>query len=240
MDFSSFSPDLLAFSKSRNPGKPPHLGTRYDRAGRFLLEPGNTIICHVTRGSKTMEALVEARETYLAMPEATQFAFTPVESLHMTLFQGIIEYRRRPAYWPSSVALDTPIAEMTEIMRERLARFEIREPFRVEVTGARPSGLLVDGKTSADRAAMRAWRDALAEWLGYRHPDHDTYPFHITFDYPIERLEDEALPRWQAMLDAVGGDLRGRLPVLELDPPAFCSFEDMKHFRELLVFDASP
>jgi hypothetical protein len=32
-------------------------------------------------------------------------------------------------------------------------------------------------------------------------------------------------------------DIRSRLPILELDPPAFCSFEDMNHFTELLIFD---
>lgn len=111
------------------------------------------------------------------------------------------------------------------------------EPFKVEVTKARPSGLLVEGVTERDRKAIRAWRDALAGLLGYRHPDHDTYPLHITFDYVIDRLEDEALPRWQAMLDQVTSDIRARVPVLELDPPAFCSFEDMNHFTELLIFD---
>jgi hypothetical protein len=56
----------------------------------------------------------------------------------------------------------------------------------------------------------------------------------------IERLEDEALPRWQRMLDEVAADIRDRAPVLELNPPAFCSFDDMNHFEELLVFDFKP
>ncbi|MGO7770885.1 hypothetical protein ACC736_39265, partial [Rhizobium ruizarguesonis] len=53
----------------------------------------------------------------------------------------------------------------------------------------------------------------------------------------IERLEDEALPRWQAMLDDVADDIRRKAAVFELTPPAFCMFEDMKHFHELLIFD---
>ena len=50
----------------------------------------------------------------------------------------------------------------------------------------------------------------------------------------------EALPRWQAMLDEVVSDIREQTPVLELDPPAFCYFEDMNHFSELLIFDFEP
>ena len=84
---------------------------------------------------------------------------------------------------------------------------------------------------------MRAWRDRLAHLLGYRHPDHDSYPFHITFAYVIERLSDGVLPRWQAMLNEVAADLQRRQPVLELMPPAFCVFDDMNHFHEMLVFD---
>jgi len=171
------------------------------------------------------------------MPEARQFAFTPISSLHMTLFQGIIEYRRTRPHWPVDLALDTPIDEMTEIMRERLKAFSMCDPFQVAVIQARPSGLLVDGATEADRRTMREWRNALADLLGYRHPDHDTYAFHITFAYVIERLADEALPRWQAMLDEVAVELRAALPVLELRPPAFCAFDNMNHFEERLVFE---
>lgn len=84
---------------------------------------------------------------------------------------------------------------------------------------------------------MRAWRDAFADLLGYRHPDHDTYVYHITFAYPIERLSDAALPAWQSMLGQVPGRVAARVSELELTPPAFCVFEDMNHFHEILIFD---
>jgi hypothetical protein len=236
MSVASPSADLLKYSKSRHPEPPPHLGTRYDLSGKFQYEPGNTVICHVVEGSVTQAALIEARAKFLAMPEAAQFTFTPVSSLHMTLFQGIIEYRRRAAFWPADIALDASIDEMTNIMLERLGAFQAPDPFKVAVIHARPTGLLVEGATAVDRRIMRCWRDAFADLFGYRHPDHDEYAFHITFDYVIERLEDEALSRWQQMLDQVTADIRERTPLLELHPPAFCSFEDMNHFEELLVF----
>ncbi len=237
MRLDSVSPELLAYARTRNSTPPPHLGTRYGKTGGFLPEPGNTIVSHVTKGSRTQEVLIKARDKFLAMPEAPQFVFTPITSLHMTLFQGIIEYRRLPEYWSEGISLDTPIDEMTELMADRLETFSFFEPFEVEVTHARPSGLLVEGATQHDRKVMRDWRNALADLLGYRHPDHDEYPFHITFAYAIDWLEEDALPRWQAMLDEVAADIRREMPVLELDPPAFCSFEDMNHFSELLIFD---
>lgn len=237
MDFNSFSPELLNYARSLHPQPPLGLGTRFDRSGVFLPEPGNTVVCHLPEDSQTQRAIIAARQKYLDMPEARQFAFTAVSSLHMTLFQGIIEYRRAPAYWPADVALDTPIDAMTEIMGERLKAFAGRDPFEVTVINARPSGLVVAGATEKDRAAMRDWRNAFADLLGYRHPDHETYVFHITFAYAIERLANEALPRWQRMLDEAAAELRAQLPVIELQPPAFCSFDDMNHFEELLVFE---
>jgi len=217
---------------------PAHLGKRYDRAGVFQPEPGNTVVCHVVPGSETERALVDARARYLAMPEADKLAPTPVESYHMTLFQGIIEGRRRQPYWPADVATDTPIEAMTELMLKRLETFSAVEPFQVAVTMALPTGLIVEGATAADRHAMADWRNRFADVFGYRHPDHDSYQFHITMAYMIDWLDAASVPAWHAMLDEVTADIAARAPVLDLRAPAFCAFQDMNWFEELRVFDA--
>lgn len=237
MDAPAFSSALLGFSKTHNPERPVHLDRRYDTSGTFLPEPGNTVVCHVAEGSQTQRALIDARARYLAMPEAPLLAFTPVSSLHMTLFQGVIEYRRKPEFWPSDMALDMEIDETTERLRERLAGFVGGARFRMQVTEALPSGLTLEGVSAADRQALRDWRDALADVFGYRHPDHETYRFHITFAYAIERFEDDAMPAWRQMLDEVVEDIRARVDYLELNPPAFCAFNDMNHFEELVVLE---
>ncbi|KRB62854.1 hypothetical protein ASE04_01375 [Rhizobium sp. Root708] len=234
---SPFSPSLLRYSSTHNPAPIPHLDTRYDDAGEFLPEPGNTVVCHLVDGSRSQSAIVRARQKFLMMEEASQFAFTPVSSLHMTLFQGIIEYRRRLPFWPQDVSLDTDINRMSEIYLSRLQSFHALEPFRVEVTEVTPVGLTMAGASVQDRKSLAAWRSAFAEVFGYRHPDHDSYAFHVTFCYPIRRLDDEALPRWQAMLDESLEELRESAPTIELRPPAFCTFEDMNHFEERLIFD---
>jgi hypothetical protein len=172
MDATSFSRDLLNCAKAHHAGPPPYLGRRYDRSGKFLPEPGNTVVCHLVLGSETEKAIIEARARYLAMPEAPQFAFTPISSLHMTLFQGIIEYRRRAPFWPADIPLDTPIEKMTAHFLERLEDFPGGAPFRVHVTKAKPTGLVLEGATAEDRDAMKGWRNALADVFGYRHPDH--------------------------------------------------------------------
>lgn len=226
---------LHPFSRSLRQEPLPHFGIRCGNDGVFLPEPGNTVVCHLAAGSDSERAIVPARNRYFDTPEAKLLAFTPVSSLHMTLFQGIIEYRRRLPFWPSDVALDTPIGEMTAIFMDRLRGFVGGAPFRMVVTRATPTGLALEGASAADRAALKDWRERLAEVFGYRHPDHDSYSFHITFAYLIERFDDAALARWHPFLDSVVEDIRNNAGTIELRPPAFCSFEDMNHFEELRV-----
>jgi hypothetical protein len=234
MTMAMISPDLQAFSRSQHSAPPRHLGQRYNQDGIFLPERGNTVVCHLQDGSDTERVLRAARQRYLAMPEARQLAFTAPESHHMTLFQGIIETRREPTYWPAGVPLDAPVDTMTELMLERLAPYDGGAAFAVEATRALPTGLVVRGITDADRRAMAGWRNDLAALLGYKHPDHDSYEFHITFAYLTDWFDNAALPDWQDMLDDVLAMIRVQAPVLELRAPAFCSFEDMNWFEELL------
>ncbi|MET3582495.1 hypothetical protein ABID19_005557 [Mesorhizobium robiniae] len=187
----SIKPSLAGFFAGSNLNPPVHLGTRYDTSGNFLIEPGNTVVCHLASGSASEAAVIEVRERMRAMPDADRLAFTPISSLHMTLFQGIIEYRRRLAYWPEDVPLDTSIDDMTRLYLERLRAVEDHGAFKVRAVDIVPTGLTVAGASDEDERIMRAWRDALSVPFGYRHPDHDSYTFHITFAYQIRRLDDE-------------------------------------------------
>ncbi|WP_292714718.1 DUF1868 domain-containing protein [Mesorhizobium sp.] len=228
-------PSLAGFFAGSNPNPPVHLGTRYDTSGNFLNEPGNTVVCHLASGSASKAVVIEVRERMRAMADADRLAFTPISSLHMTLFQGIIEYRRRLSYWPEDMSLDTSIDDMTRLYVERLKGFQGCGAFNVRVVDVVPTGLTVAGASDEDERIMRAWRDALSVTFGYRHPDHDSYTFHMTFAYQIRRLDDERASQWQQLFDDCLSLLARQAPVIELRPPAFCSFKDMKHFEELLV-----
>jgi hypothetical protein len=230
-------PHLRPFSRRFNSEPIPHLGTRYNSAGVFLPEPGNTVVCHLEPGSETEAVLQEVRRHYCAMPGGEHLAFTAESSLHMTLFQGIIEHRRSLPYWPADMPVETPIDDMTAIFLDRLAGFEPGPVFQMEVVEATPIGLTLEGLSEADLASLRGWRDRLADLLGYRHPDHETYRFHITFAYMIERFDDETMMAWSSFLAEVVHEIRQQAPILSLKPPAFCSFEDMNHFEELLVLE---
>jgi hypothetical protein len=233
------SKDLEYISAANHDQPPRHLGSRFNAEREFLPEPGNTVVCHLVEGSQTESAIIRTRQRFLDMPEASLLAFTPVSRLHMTVFQGIIEVRRLAPYWPEDMPLDTPIDTMTEYYRDRLSAFPALPGFDMQVTGLRPTGLVMKGATAEDDRIVALWRDSFAEAFGYRHPDHESYEFHITLSYITRWFDPESLPRWQAMLDEELEKLRAAAPVIEMRPPAFCEFMDMNHFKELIVFDRS-
>ncbi|HYD04422.1 MAG TPA: DUF1868 domain-containing protein [Reyranella sp.] len=214
---------------------PPRLGIRYDAAGNFLPEAGNTVVCHLLRRSSSEAAVLAVRERLMQLPGAACLAFTPAASLHMTLFQGIIDTRRKHLYWPADMPLHLGIDDMTRRMMSRLDGFEGCGPFAIRATEMTPTGITVEGVTEADGQAMHAWRDKLAETFGYRHPDHETYRFHITFAYVIRGIPDPLAAQWQRVLEESLDLLQREAKEIALREPAFCKFRDMKHFEELLI-----
>lgn len=232
MDISDFA--------ARNQNAPPsRLGQRYD-AGRFLPESGNTVVCHLDRSHPAHQAVLTARARMQALPEANKFLFTPVASLHMTVFEGVIETRRIPGAWPAPLALDTSVDAVTDHLMTRLSGLPSLPGFAVRPVGLLPTGLALDGVTAADQAALQAARAALTKPFQYRHADHDSYGFHMTFAYPLDWLSDAATAVWQAECPAILADLTAAVPMLPLRSPAFCRFADMTHFEELSSSASDP
>ncbi len=225
---------LRAYSASDKSGPTRHFGTRFDSEGNFLNEPGNTIVSHVTQGSATQAALVEVRTRLMELPFAHHFSFTPVSSLHMTLAQGVIEFRRKDKFWPDGVDHDADIGGITDLYCDRLMTFPDVGAFRTRAVAVTPLGVTLAGATGQDESTLRCWRDELCEPLGFRHPDHDDYVFHITLAYLIDWLPEEALPVYAGALADCTALLQARAPTLDLDDPYLCSFEDMNHFEPLL------
>jgi hypothetical protein len=211
-------------------GENPRLGSRFDTEGQFLPEHGNTVVAQVTAGSATEAALIDLRHALMALPFADHFAFTAVESYHMTVFEGVIETRRARGYWPDDLALDASIDEMTAAMSAKLAGFSPPLPFQMRLVEVTPLGLHLTGATEKDEVNVRAWRDALAQALGFRTPAHETYGFHTTMAYQKRWPPAKALGLYEQALAQLGADFAARVPVLDLDPPAFCRFADMNAF----------
>lgn len=228
--------DIAAFAAGNQTSLPRHLGQRYNTT-QFLPQTGNTVVCHLDFNTSTHRAVLAARERMQALPGAEHFLYTPVDSLHMTLFEGVIETRRTLDTWPADIDRDASVERVTEALLPRLAEFSPPPRFAVRVAGLRPSGLILTGAAVEDDAHMRAWREALTKPFGYRHEDHDAYRYHMTFAYPLDWIPDAVLPLWETEFNSIVVDLVKAAPIIPLITPAFCQFADMTYFEELLVLE---
>jgi hypothetical protein len=96
-----------------------------------------------------------------------------------------------------------------------------------------PFGLRLVGATAADEANARAWRDGLSQAFGFRSPEHDDYRFHTTQAYIHTWLPEAALPSYRVAMADLTAEFIARVPVMELAPPAFCTFADMNAFPKI-------
>lgn len=226
--------NLDEFAASANTRPPMRLGQRYDKQ-QFLPDPGNTVVCHLDLNSAGGAAVLRARARMQALPGAERLLFTPEHSLHMTVFEGVLDVRRSADAWPADISRDASVDEVTDEMRQRMQGFRGPGTFDVSVNAARVGGLELCGTTDADVAALLAWREALSALFGYRQREHDIYCHHMTFAYPLDWLPEDLVPEWRTAYAEIQADLMAEAPVLPLRAPAFCEFADMTHFEELIV-----
>ncbi|WP_299827156.1 DUF1868 domain-containing protein [uncultured Roseobacter sp.] len=228
--------EIARFAAGQNANLPSRLGQRYS-ATQFLPEAGNTVVCHLDRNAPSHSAVLAARARLQALPDSERFLYTPEESLHMTVFEGVIDTRRTEDAWPADMDRDAPVTAVTEALMKHLEPFSPPPAFSVRVKDVLPTGLVLAGATAEDDRLMRDWRDALTAPFGYRHKDHDAYRFHMTFAYPTSWIPDDVVPVWTRALSAILEDLAQMAPIIPLRPPAFCKFADMEAFEELRVLE---
>jgi hypothetical protein len=76
-------------------------------------------------------------------------------------------------------------------------------------------------------AALGGNRDRLSGTIGLRKPNHDSYTFHLTLAYWLDRAEDAA---WALERDGLSALIRETVPRLDMPAPDFCTFADMHAF----------
>lgn len=215
-------------------GPPRHLGSRFNEAGNFLRQPGNTVVRQVAPGSKTEAALVKVRDGLRSLPFGDRFAYTPVRSYHMTVFEGVMDDRRKPDLWPAKVSYEATIDDTTELFLERLTGMPQLPNFDMKVERVTPLGLTLKGATAEDEKTVRKIRNQLTVPFGYRSPTHDVYRFHVTLAYVKAWLPVGAAEIYLPELAKLTEWFAAEVEVLELAPPALCTFEDMNWFEPVL------
>lgn len=215
--------------------RPDAVGRKFTPDGAPLSCPGFTTVCHVEPASDAFLALVQAQEALKAGPLAQAFTFMPPDSLHMTIFEGVIDYSRSSERWPRHLPLDATIEHCADDAKTRLTAAQHNAAFK-----ARPTGIFAGfsvsmaGATDQQEAALRETRNHLRDTLNLHRQDHDAYQFHITLAYLLRWLNAAEAQHVIALSLAVGERLCQHLPEVTLGPIELCSFETMHRFDRIM------
>ncbi|MCJ2141606.1 DUF1868 domain-containing protein [Methylobacterium sp. E-066] len=221
----------------------PWIGTKFTPDGQVLRCPGNTIICHIEPSNPATAPLAAFRAALEAEPYAHKFTFTPPSSYHMTVFEGVIDFNRKPSLWPADLPLDASVEACNQLFIEKLEAFDLGcEPrFRMKVlegdgnVDVRPgAGIYLVPADEAEATKLRGVRDRLSDLLKLHQPGHDTYKFHTTQTYAIKPLSEIETSRYRAVRRDSINALAAAMPVLELGAPELCLFDDMFAFNPRL------
>ena len=227
---------LSDFKASPRPKYPPGVPNKFDPDGNVQHFPGNTIICHLSNSTELYSSLMVLYDRLTQDPLSHLYTLLPPSSWHMTVFEGVVDKKRKPGYWPSNLAMNASLEECTALYENELSSFDLQTdlPYHLSIAEFRP---LEDGISlhvephMADNTALRSLRERLADLLQIRHPDHNRYVFHLSIAYLLRHLTDD---QKSELMGRLVDHFRDMPKEFELGPPEFCRFENMFGFEPLL------
>lgn len=211
-----------------------NIGTKFNADGTVRRFPGNTIISMVNHGKDVFTHFLHVRELFMASPAAPCVTLLPLDSIHMTVIEGVCDQVRRPGYWTSLLPLDCPLSATDALFEARFAELAPLGEVTLRMSHVVCTGgilLRMEPVTPADEARLRAYRDAASAALGLRFPNHDSYHFHITLGYFTKEPtpeQEQALMEFCAQADRyiAEHDIRMRA-----EEPLLTFFDSMFRFE---------
>ena len=163
-----------------------NIGTKFNADGTVRRFPGNTIISMVNHGKDIFAHFLHIRALLEASRAAACVTLLPLDSIHMTVIEGVCDQVRREGYWTSLLPLDCPLSATDALFEARFAELAPLGPVALRMSHVVCTGailLRMEPVTPEDAARLSAYRGAASAALGLRFPNHDSYRFHITLGY---------------------------------------------------------
>ncbi|KAK3672757.1 hypothetical protein LTR78_007343 [Recurvomyces mirabilis] len=208
---------------------PSGIPDKFDLVGNVQPFAGNTIICPL---ANTFEELKQSRLSHL-------YTLLPPSSWHMTVFEGVVDSRRGKGQWPSDIAANASLAECIENFKKKLADFDLATdlPFHVKTAAIEFAGSLSGIRATLepipkDEKQLRGLRDRLSDSLKIRSKKHDTYGFHLSIAYMLRFPTDEQQTELREIFERYFEMVPKQTA---LEPPEFCTFEDMFAYHAVLL-----
>ncbi|KAJ2974562.1 hypothetical protein NQ176_g5989 [Zarea fungicola] len=212
--------------------------SRFDKAGVAQPFPGNTVLIRVVAGSrlhKKLQSLVAVLTS--ALPE-DKIAWLPAASWHITLAGGVCEFLRDETRWPPGQSA-RPLKECTSSFAELLAcegveleRRGLGPPYAMRTQGLQLFGKTIwvtfTGSTDEEELRLRSLKNRIADTLGFRHPNHAEYAWHVSLAY---LLEESCAGEEEDILSTLRPAIAASEEIYDFGPAEFCTFKDMASYE---------
>lgn len=219
------------------------IGEKFAADGAYLPFRGNTLICQLDQGSEIVSVISEMVEAMKAEGLARCYTFLPSASYHMTVFNSANDRARYLPAWPADLSLDAPMSACDRLFAQKLTDFSVTEfPVKMRIGAVvlkRGVSISLAPMNQAEETKIRGLRDRLSHVLRCRRHNHDVYEFHISVSYLINPPVAEECRLLQRLRAVYLEKLMRVSPIIELNAPAFCVFEDMAEYRPVFRFSSS-
>jgi len=213
----------------------PAIGTKFHAGGTFRTFRGNSIVCPMDPAAPQVELLRDVQRRSHEQPFGPLLADLPPASFHMTAFDLVCEQVREPARWSPHLPLDAPLGQVDAWLAERLrslspwpdeptVRFARFGPIRTTLHA------VVVPADQATRDGLSAFREAVAQITGVRHPNHDHYTFHVSLAYLLFEMTSDEKCAFERFAADEEERLRASFGELRLGSPELVFFDTMAEF----------
>ncbi|KAL7893659.1 RNA ligase/cyclic nucleotide phosphodiesterase [Trichoderma sp. SZMC 28014] len=226
---------------------PRGIPSKFSSDGVLQRLPGNTLICHLPPTSPLQPGLNAVYASLSSHPVLSKLIhLLPKVSWHMTVLGGIHGDQITPGKRPPAFK-GRPLEEVTKAFSQKLKQLGLEleneglaPPYKMKIRGFDGAkvgiGLEVGGATAEEEKRIRLLRDRLADVLGLRRPNHETYGFHITMAYLMRYIEGKNRKMLNALFEKHLSEVQLEF---ELGAVEFCTYENMYAFARLFYLGES-
>ncbi|AHG22608.1 hypothetical protein Z042_02385 [Chania multitudinisentens RB-25] len=213
---------------------------KFDEHGKALPFFGNTVICHINDA----EIYPRLCEFYAQLADIelvnSLYTLLPSQSYHITLFDGACKKSEEGWYWPSELAIETPLTLCTDFFAMKIREHEITSPvlnFSVNTYKPLLNTLAITAQPTGETVgAIPIFRNRLADAVGIRRSNHDNYVYHITLGYFLRAPSQEEYSQLSALLEKFIQGLTDEERRVVLHQAELCQYDNITEFSPKLFF----
>ena len=209
------------------------IGLKFDQGGKPLYYPGNTVIADVEKDNPAYDVIHQVHVMLDCEKLAKFFIFLPEDSYHMTVIRGMNDKVREDGFWPPLLDRKDSMKLVDQYFEDRVKQVPVPEEIHMcfDHLSIDDHDVRVCLKPSDEKEdqKLRAYRDAVADALGFRLPGHEEYTYHITVAYMqyIPEQEEKKLVKEKVRL---ADQFLKEQPEFYLSAPKASFYNDMLNF----------